>query len=410
MNWDIFSLSGYASIALWLCMPLLWMLYLVMRRRGWLIQIALLLGVAAFVLAKINSSAHVSRIQVDRSEQIQQQLERQEIAQQAATEAREDEVAQIRFAEDGDDDFLDAAGMDESDLRYLQSFNDDMTPEWKTDKKQRTDETVDDSLEAQIGAKDSQEGVGTDVLVENESAEPILMSGRDKLAADRLDAANLMIIRFMLCLGVVVLAVDYLRCANNYDLAYCPLPLPSSWLDAMARQNPVTVRSQPPRRSLFDELRVYAQRGESFVYVTDDSASAAKATTTLYRLPLGRWPVEVLNVAEFNDKMDDDFVFDTLWYGRNSFVVSSPERADVMLARFMELMADRRTTRARVKQTVHVVWDVTTPISEETRHRFANVGGATGYTLLLCREELLAKVADVMPQANGTNEAEAAKC
>ncbi len=392
MNWDIFSLSGYASIALWLCMPLLWLLHLLMRRRAWLVQIALLVGVAAFVLAKINSNTYVNRIQVDRSEQIQQQLDRQELAQQAATEAREDEVAQIRFAEDGSDDFLDAAGMDESDLKYLQSFNDDMTPEWKTEKKQRAAETVDDSLESQIGAKETQEGVGPDVLLENEPLEPILMSGSEKLAADRLDATNLMMIRLMLCLGVVMLVVDYLRRANNYDLAYCPLPLPSSWVDAMTPRNPVTVRSHSPRRSLFDELRVYTQRGESFVYVTDDSVSAAKAATTLYRLPLGRWPVEVLNVAEFKDKMDDDFVFETLWYGRNSFVVNSSERAELMLARFMELMADRRTTRARVKQTVHVVWDVATPVSEETRHRFSNVGGATGYTLLLCREESAAQL------------------
>ena len=58
-----------------------------------------------------------------------------------------------------------------------------------------------------------------------------------------------------------------------------------------------------------------------------------------------------------------------------------------MLVRFMELMADRRTTRARVKQTVNIVWDVATPIAEETRHRFAKVGRSTGYTLLICHKE-----------------------
>ena len=133
MNWDIFSLSGYASIALWLCMPLLWLLHLIMGRRGWLIHISLLLGLFAFVLGRMNSDGHVYRIQVDRSEQIEQQLARQELARQAATEARENEVAQIRFAEDGADDFLDAAGMDEADLKYMQTFVDGGTPEWKTE-------------------------------------------------------------------------------------------------------------------------------------------------------------------------------------------------------------------------------------------------------------------------------------
>lgn len=386
MNWEIFSPIGYASIALWLCMPLLWLLHLLLRRRGWLVHVALLLGVMAMIAAKINSYTYVNRIQVDRSEQIQEQLARQEIARQAATDARADEVAQIRFAEDGAGDFLDSAGMDESDLKYLQSFSDDAKPDWKKEKKQRSDDTVDDSLESQIGATDQQEGAESDAPIEDEAVDPILMSGSDKLAADRLDTANLMIIRALLWLGVAIVVVDYFRRANSYDLAYFPLPLPSRWVDAITPREPVTVRSHLPRRTLLEELHVFAQRGESFVYVTDSADASAKAATTIHRLPLGFWPVDVLNVAEFNGKMDNDFVFETLWYGRNSFVVDSPDRAEPLLARFMELMAERRTTRARVKQTVHVVWDIATPISEQTRHRFANLGRATGYTLLICRE------------------------
>lgn len=387
MNWDIFSLSGYVSIALWLCMPLLWLLHLMMRRRGWLIHVALLLGVLAFVLGKMNSDGYVNCIQVDRSEQIQQQLARQELARQAATEARENEVAQIRFAEDSGNDFLDAAGMDEADLKYMQSFADGGTPAWKTEKQQRSDAPIDDSLESQIGAKETQQEMRSQMLLESEPLEPILMSDRDKRSADRLDAANRMVIRVMVGLGLLFLVVDYLRRANNYDLAYCPLPLPSIWVDAIAPRDPVTIRSSSPRRSLLEELRVLIQRGESFVYVTEDSEAASQASTTFCRLPWGRWPVEVLNVADFDGSMDDDFVFETLWYGRHSFVVNSLERAEPMLVRFMELMADRRTTRARVKQTVNIVWDVATPIAEETRHRFAKVGRSTGYTLLICHKE-----------------------
>lgn len=387
MNWDIFSLSGYASIALWLCMPLLWLLHLIMGRRGWLIHLSLLLGLFAFVLGRMNSDGHVNRIQVDRSEQIEQQLARQELARQAATEARENEVAQIRFAEDGADDFLDAAGMDEADLKYMQSFVDGGTPEWKTEKRQRSADSIDDSLESQIGAKETRQAMQAKTLVESEPLEPILMSDSDKRLADRLDAANLMMIRVMIGLGMLFVVVDYLRRANNYDLAYWPLPLPSSWVDAITPRDPVTIRSPSPRRSLFEELRVLIQRGESFLYVTEDSEAASQATTTLCRLPWGRWPVEVLNVADFDGSMNDDFVFETLWYGRHSFVVNSLERAEPMLMRFMELMADRRTTRARVKQTVNIVWDVPTPPGEETRHRFAKMGSSTGFTLLICHKQ-----------------------
>jgi len=385
MNWDIFSTIGYASIAVWLCIPVLWIVHMLRRPRGLWCHVAVMLGVVAFVLAKINSDSYVSRIQVDRSVQIQEQLDRQELARQQATKAREDEVAQIRFAEDDYDDFLDRAGMDESDIKYLKNFEGDDAPEWKKEKKQRSDGTIDDSLEAQIGATEEQEGVESEVITEKEPVEPILMSDRDKLAADRLDAANLTIIRGLLWIGLIIVVVDYLKRANVYDEAYFPLPLPSSWVDSFTSREPVVFRSESPRRSLHDELRFFARRGESFVYMTNDDAAADQAAGTVYRLPFRRGPVAVLTVDNSDELMDDDFIFETLWYGRNSFAVNSVARAEQMLSRFLELMQERQSTRARAVQTVHVVWDVALPISEEIQHRFVRLGHATGYTLLNCR-------------------------
>ena len=119
MNWELFSPIGYASIAVWLCMPLLWFINMFRRPRSWLCHVALVLGVAAYVLARINSETYINLIQVDRSQEIQEQLDRQEVARQAATQARKNEVAQIRFAEDGTDDFLDQGGMDAADIARI---------------------------------------------------------------------------------------------------------------------------------------------------------------------------------------------------------------------------------------------------------------------------------------------------
>ena len=392
MNWEIFSLTGYISIALWLCMPLLWLVHFVLlRQRGWLVHAAVLVGAAALVLAKVNSNYYVNLIQIDRSEEVAAQLARQQAAQasaqQAAAAAREEEVAQIRFAEDGADDFLDVAGMDEADRKYFESFGNDAVPEWKQEKKERTAGTIDDSLEARIGAVDEQAGVESAESFEEESIEPILMSDKDKLAADRLDAANLRMIRIMLAIGVAVVVLDYLRRANRYDRAYFPLPLPSRWVDAMTPREPILVRPKSPRRPLLEELKVFTRRGESFVFVTDDHDTADRAATTFHRLPLRFRPVKALNVSGGDAEMDDDFVFETLWYGRNSFVVDSAAQGRRMMERFIELLRDRRETRARVQQTVHVVWDSDTPIPEGTVRRFAGLGRATGYSLLLCRGE-----------------------
>ncbi len=136
MNWEIFSTIGYVSIGLWLCMPLLWLLHLLRRPRCRLCFVALLLGVTALVLAKVNYQTYVNRIQVDRTRQIEDQLARHELARQAAKAERAGEVAQIRFAEDEGDDFLDKAGMDKADLQYMQRFDKDVTPQWKNRKKQ----------------------------------------------------------------------------------------------------------------------------------------------------------------------------------------------------------------------------------------------------------------------------------
>ncbi len=386
MNWDIFSPVGYASIAIWLCVPLLWLLHW-LRGRGWLCHVALLLAIAAFVLARVNSQTYVNRIQADRSKQIDEQLSRQELARQAATAAREDEVAQIRFAEDDDDDFLDAAGMDESDLKYMQSFDDDATPAWKQEKKQRSAGAEDDSLEAMIGASEDTEGVEADVLLEEAPPDPILMSDSDKLAADRLDAANLTIARLLLGVAFVIVGMDYLRRANIYDQAYFPLPLPSSWVNAFTPPAPVRTWPQRPRRKLHKELQVLIKRGDSFLYLTDDANHAARVPARAYRLPLWRRRVDILAVNGEDGALDDDFVFETLWYGRNSFVVDCPARAGQMFDRFLELLAERRATRASSRQTVHIVWDLATPVSEAMRHRFANLGRVTGFALLLCREE-----------------------
>lgn len=91
---------------------------------------------------------YVNRIQVDRSKEVESQLTEQEIARQATIKAREAEVAQITFAEDSAGDFLDMAGMDEADRKYLESLRDADDPAWKKEKKERTDDMVDDSLEA----------------------------------------------------------------------------------------------------------------------------------------------------------------------------------------------------------------------------------------------------------------------
>ena len=385
MNWQLFSTVGYISVGLWLLVPVLWALHLMIRPRRWLGHVALLAAVAALATAKANSATYVARIQVDMSEQVQQQMDRQAMARKAAEKDRADEVANIRFAEDASRDFLDIAGLDDTDRAYFESFAGNEDAQWKKQKKQRSDGgTAPDDLESLIGA--SQERTGVQVSEELEQApeaEPIFMSDKDKTMADRLDGANLQASRLVLILAAVFVLFDYVRRLNNSREAYFPLPVPSSWADALTDRQIVTNLSKRSASALVAKLKHIVRRGETFVLLTDDAQVAKAASMPMPRLPVGFPKHHVIDVAA-EPKLDDGFVFETAWFGRNSFVVLENARAHGMLDLFMKLMENRRGSRAHTRRTVHLVWDIADPIPEVTRQRFESLGLATGLTLLIC--------------------------
>lgn len=383
MNWEVFSTAGYASVALWLLVPVLWLVHLLWRPRRWLAHTAIGVGVIALVLARYNSKAYVSLIQVDYDDQVEEQMSRQELARRAAENERAGEVAQIRFAEDGSGDFFDTAGLDDSDYEYFESNEIGQEPAWKKQKRERsTQAPASDDLESQIGASREQQGVEVSDVFEQQVDDPIKMSDADKLTADRLDRANLTATRWVLGLAVLFVLVDYVKRLNSYRESYFPLPVPSAWADGLTPRPTVFTRPDKPRRSMRDELKTIARRGETFIYLSDDASTADRALTPMPRLPLGLWNVRVLDAGS-DQKFDADFVFESLWFARNCFVVKDPERFSSMLDRFAVLLEQRRESRAHTKRTVHIVWDGVTPIPEQTLKRLSAAAQATGWTLLI---------------------------
>lgn len=383
MNWNTFSLIGYLSVLLWVAVPLLWLIHRRRRRWRWLCPLALVLALVSFACARINSETHVNRIELDRSGQIAGQEARDEAKRKAAEDGRAREVAQIRFAEDATGDFLDKAGMDEADLKYMENLNPSSAPEWKKAKKTRGEEaTQDDDLESMLGGKAAVEGMEADALQEAEEKPPVLMSDAGMAMAHRLDGLNLKAALVMILLAILMVVFDYLGRANLYAVASRPIPLPSAWLNGVTPIPPVEVRPAPARRSMRAELAWLVKRGDSFVYLTDDPAAAAGVPSSLPRL--GPWwrPVDVLSVT--GEEITDDFIFEALWYRRSCFVVDSPVRAERMLARFLELMEERKKFRARTAQTVHIVWALSSPLSPEQQDMLAGLAQATGFRLFLC--------------------------
>jgi len=389
MKLEYFNIFGHVSVLLWMVMLFLWGVHWLRRRKRWWCHAALVLGLAALVCAKINSLTYVNRIQIDQSEQLAEARARREAARKAAEESRKGEVAQVRFAEDDADDFLDKAGMDEADKKYLENAGRiaaemEGEPAWKKEKKQRSGPRVDDSLEGMLNPEqESDESSSLDQLAAaDEAAQPIFMSAEDHYAANRLDALNLRWIRILIVLALVFVVVDYLRRMNVYREAYLPLPLPSRWVNAMTPMPPAWSRPDRPRRNMPEELSWLSRRGDAFIYLTDADAKTAQIPEQSKRFALGGGKVDVLRADPGNPLIDNTFIFEALWYNRASFVVDSAERGEAFVTELLDKLRGRRETRARVRQNVHLVWDLATPIPADIRAELIKLAAATGWSVM----------------------------
>lgn len=384
MNWDTFNTLGYISVILWIAVPVLLALHFRMRPRRWLCHIALLVAVAAVFLAESNSANHVNLIQPDRSQQLAALEAEKDAKRQAALDSRGADVADIRFAEDGADDFLDRAGMDESELKYTENLDKPVQPEWKKKKGRSGTTEDDDSLEGAIGANEKRADLDTGALEGVAGKEPIMMNPKDLDMANRLDFLNIRAAWAMAFLALAMVVVDYLRRANVYREAYLPLPLPSAWINPASPQEVIFKRPGPARRGIPGELAWMAKRGEVFLYLTGDPQKAEALPDSLPRFVKKRWKIDLIRVTGGEGTLGDGFVFETLWYGRSSFVVDSADRAKAMLLNFLKALAERRKTRSRVAQTVHIVWDLDEPVPDSFTNGFARLGYDTGFTLFIC--------------------------
>ena len=385
MNWnpEYFSSIGYLGVLLTGGALLLWICYIVKPLR---IASLVALGcvVVAFVCARTNSKTHVNRIQPDRSEELAKRVAQEEARKQALLDNRGDEVAQIRFAEDGANDFLDRAGMDDADLKYFESQGGLGEPEWKKEKKTRSRGGGDESLESEIGGEGVIGGIQSDEFDADESKEPIIMSEADLVMANRLDLLNLKLTLILLVVGVGVFLFDYLRRANIYGKASRPLPLPSSLLNALTPMAPLVISKKRYRKSARGELARLVKRGDSFIYLTDDSARTAKLPKSMRRLPFVGGKEELITASA---EIDEGFIFETVWYGRSSFVSADPERALTFLNVFQAMLEQRKLSRAKVSQTAHLVWDLQSPMPRQTRADLLKLAAATGFSILILREK-----------------------
>lgn len=379
MNPNSFSILGYLSVILWLAVPVLWILRRRLTLPGWL---ALCCAVLSLVFATINSRTHVDRIQAEVFEASPDAVMQEAAKRKAVEDARSGEVADIRFAEDGAGDFIDKAGMDESDRKYLESLDESKDPAWKKQKKSR-DQAREKSadIDDMLGAEEPAKSLSTDAIPEEKATSlPIIMSAAHVATAQRLNSINLSASLYAVLLGLIILVTDYLARANSYACATFPLPMPASWRNAFSPLPAVITRPEKPRRNLTEDLAHLARRGDAFVCFTKDVAALPERFPTLGR---SSRPIDLLRVE--GDRITDNFVFESLWYGRSCFVVASPERAQTLFAEILKQLELRKNSRASARHNVHIVWSLDQPPSETDLATFERLAVSTGFSLFLCK-------------------------
>ena len=375
MNPNSFSVIGYLSVLLWLAVPLLWFLRHRIKAPGWSF---LALALLAFTFATLNSRTHVSRIQAEVNEASPDAVMQEAAKRKAVEEARSGEVADIRFAEDGTEDFIDKAGMDEADSKYLDSLDESKDPEWKKKKKSRGEAAEEgDDLDDMLGGEESTKKLSTDALPEEKAARPpIHMSAAHVATAQRLNSINLSVSFYAILLGIVLLIVDYLARANSYAQAAFPLPLPAALRNAFTPLPAIVTIPEKPRRNLAEELAHLARRGDTFVCFTKDPASLPESLPTLGK---SSRPIDLLRAD--GDRISDTFVFESLWYGRSCFVVD-PSRSQTLLKEILKQLELRQAARARTRHNVHLVWNLAQPPNEKDLAAFERLASSTGFSLL----------------------------
>ena len=373
-NMDYFSLSGYASVMALVLVFTLWVIHFIFKPQQIVCYLAMGMAIMAFSLGKHNSLTYVNKIQPDRSQQKAELEAKIAAEQQAVLDQRGEQVAQIRFAEDAEDEFLDRAGLDDEDLENLDNIREELTPDWKREKKKRSAST------------DGSEGEGMDTAAIEESAEPepIVMLEADLMRANHFDYWNLQISKWCMGLGLLIILYDYIRRHNRYESAYFPLKIPSALANLVTPYPSVVDRSSKPRRSVPDELAWLTKRGDPFVYFSSNSANTKEVDEALVSF-FGKKKNSLQIIKTSTSAFTDNFAFESWWFGRSSVIVESKERSESMIGSFLDLLEGRSSTRARVRQTAHLVWDLDSPIPNEIKNRLEQLAARTGFSLLLCK-------------------------
>lgn len=316
----------------------------------------------------------VSMIRPDRSEEMELGRERQREERMREVRTASDRAGHVRFAEESpeDDDVRLAGEKSLSQLSVYERAAVESKAEESTDMRsyrQRGVQQRDAEKASSVDAGELFESVGEELAEEELKQLGRTMPESDMYLALRWGRFLLFFAKFAALLSLVLFVIDYLIRFNRTIDYYFPLPLGLLLIDRCLPKKLLGWIGQSNAGRMPGFLSGIIRRGDSFIYFgenadiasfADCQDSAQDGHKYLYRLvagPLRLFPHSVAVVSDKHPFNDPEYIFESAWFSRQSFIAGSEQTAFVLINEMLPLISLRHHTNAHTAHTVHVIWD-----------------------------------------------------
>ncbi len=211
----------------------------------------------------------------------------------------------------------------------------------------------------------------------------------EKLIATALARTNHLSAKVLLAVAAVMVLVLFFQQLNRTNSAFQPLPLGGRWLDGLCPKEHVVWLDTIERRVVERFLRDAVRKGETFIHFAEEPLlpDGGLARWHLFGcdLPGGRH-------EHISDESEDfipnsDFIFESSWSGRHSFTITGEDTALAFLRDLLAITERRRWSRAKVRHTLNLVWDLERPLPADLVEHLANQAAAENLRLVLVTDQ-----------------------
>jgi hypothetical protein len=183
-----------------------------------------------------------------------------------------------------------------------------------------------------------------------------------------------------------MLVYDYLNRLNSTTRGYFPLPVAGRFVDSIFPKTHAVYLQTSDRARVKAYLETVVRKGESFLYFgpADPWASAH----SIGRIRVAKWRFLPLAKRAINVEgraIEDETAFEDAWMGRACavFVRAATSTGGPLIEDLLSYLRRRYVPGAPVRKTVHVVWDLPTPLPTDVTRELVRLSRDAHFKLVI---------------------------